>query len=266
MVKWEEKRLRDFVAVNPPVKLTRGTQYPFIEIDKVERRYKYVINAEIKKYDSQGCSKFEDGDTVFSRITPCLENRKIAKTKLSGDKKGFGSTEFFVFREKKDLSDKDFVYYLVSSDEVVKPAINSMTGASGRQRADRVFIEKLKLLYPPLIIQKRIAAVLSAYDDLIENNNRRIELLEKAAQEIYKEWFVRFRFPGYEHAKFVNGLPEGWKIIRLKKIVNRLPFGRLYKPDELEQEGKVIVIDQSRDEYLGFHNDEPAYKQLTIIL
>ena len=73
------------------------------------------------------------------------------------------------------------------------------------------FIERTKLNVPDLPTQKRIADILSAYDDLIENNNRRIALLEKAAQELYKEWFVRFRFPGYENAKFENGLPEGWK-------------------------------------------------------
>ncbi|NLI92960.1 MAG: restriction endonuclease subunit S [Peptococcaceae bacterium] len=68
---------------------------------------------------------------------------------------------------------------------------------------------------PDLRIQTRIANILSAYDDAIENNNRRIDLLEKAAQELYKEWFVRFRFPGHESARFVNGLPVGWTVKRM---------------------------------------------------
>ena len=75
--------------------------------------------------------------------------------------------------------------------------------------------DRMKASVPDLPTQKRIADVLSAYDDLIENNNRRIALLEKAAQELYKEWFVRFRFPGYENAKFENGLPAGWTIKRM---------------------------------------------------
>lgn len=73
----------------------------------------------------------------------------------------------------------------------------------------------IKIDLPNLDTQKRIADILSAYDELIENNNRRIALLEKAAQELYKEWFVRFRFPGYRTAKFENGLPEGWTIKRM---------------------------------------------------
>ena len=73
----------------------------------------------------------------------------------------------------------------------------------------------IKIDLPCLQIQNQIADILSTYDDLIENNDRRIALLEKAAQELYKEWFVRFRFPGYENAKFENGLPEGWTIKRM---------------------------------------------------
>ena len=210
MSEWTTRRLEEIIQVNPTVKLTKGEVYPFIDIDKVSPTLRSVTNEEEKVYDGQSCSKFCNGDTVFSRITPCLENRKIAKVSIDGQA-AFGSTEFYVFRAKKGKSDEDFVYYLTSSDAVVLPAINSMTGASGRQRADKRFIERTKLNVPDLPMQKRIAEILSAYDDLIENNNRRIALLDKAAQELYKEWFVRFRFPGYENAKFENGLPEGWK-------------------------------------------------------
>ncbi len=72
-------------------------------------------------------------------------------------------------------------------------------------------IRKLPLMYlPELDTQRRIGSILSAYDDLIENNRRRIELLERAARLLYKEWFVHFRFPGHEHVKIVDGVPEGW--------------------------------------------------------
>ena len=217
MSKWEEKRLEDIIDVNPPVKLKKGESYPFIDIDKVSPTRRSVTNEEVKVYDGQSSSKFCDGDTVFSRITPCLENRKIAKVSINGDA-AFGSTEFYVFRAKKKKADARFTYYLTSSDAVVLPAINSMTGASGRQRADKRFIQRLKLNLPDLPTQERIADILSAYDDLIEVNNRRIELLEQAAQELYKEWFVRFRFPGYENAKFEDGIPEGWKIKRINEF------------------------------------------------
>ena len=214
MSEWTTQRLEEIIQVNPTVKLTKGEVYPFIDIDKVSPSLRSVTNEEEKVYDGQSCSKFCNGDTVFSRITPCLENRKIAKVSIDGQA-AFGSTEFYIFRAKQGKSDEAFVYYLTSSDAVVLPAINSMTGASGRQRADKRFIERTKLNVPDLPTQKWIADILSAYDDLIENNNRRIALLEKAAQELYKEWFVRFRFPSHENVKFENGLPEGWTIKRM---------------------------------------------------
>ena len=219
MSEWAKTRLGEMIAVNPTVKLTKGEIYPFIDIDKVEKQNKFVTNVETRLFDGQGGSRFQTGDTVFSRITPCLENRKIAQVKLHDDDTGFGSTEFLIFRNKKGKTDPAFVYYFISSDWVVLPAINSMTGASGRQRADRGFVERLKIKLPDIATQTRIADILSAYDDAIENNNRRIALLEKAARELYREWFVRFRFPGHEGVRFVNGLPEGWGVKKIGEVV-----------------------------------------------
>jgi len=83
---------------------------------------------------------------------------------------------------------------------------------------NRNLAHKLKIPVPPLSVQTRIAEIFSAYDDAIENNNRRITLLEKAARELYREWFVRMRFPGHKRAKIVSGLPEGWEVKRLSEF------------------------------------------------
>ena len=72
------------------------------------------------------------------------------------------------------------------------------------------------------MIKKRIADILSAYDDLIENNRRRIALLEEAARLLYREWFVHFRFPGHEHVKITDGLPEGWERRHARRRRGRL--------------------------------------------
>lgn len=245
MSKWEEKRLEDIIDVNPPVKLKKGESYPFIDIDKVSPTRCSVTNEEVKVYDGQSSSKFCDGDTVFSRITPCLENRKIAKVSINGDA-AFGSTEFYVFRAKKKKANARFTYYLTSSDAVVLPAINSMTGASGRQRADKRFIQRLKLNLPDLPTQERIADILSAYDDLIETNSRRIELLEQAAQELYKEWFVRFRFPGYEVVKFEDGFPKGWIIKRLADY-GRIETGKTPSTEIAENYGGEMMFVKTPD-------------------
>ena len=261
MSKWEEKRLEDIIDVNPPVKLKKGESYPFIDIDKVSPTRRSVTNEEVKVYDGQSSSKFCDGDTVFSRITPCLENRKIAKVAIEGDA-AFGSTELYVFRAKKKKADARFTYYLTSSDAVVLPAINSMTGASGRQRADKRFIQRLKLNLPDLPTQERIADILSAYDDLIEANNHRIELLEQTAQELYREWFVRFRFPGYENAKFEDGIPEGWSYVRFGKAIDIIDGDRgvnYPKQEEFYPEGDCLFLNAGNVTSKGFNFSACSY-------
>jgi type I restriction enzyme S subunit len=117
---------------------------------------------------NSGGAKFLPGDTLFARITPCLENGKIAQYKCSENTPAFGSTEFFVFRARTGVSDPSYVYYLSLSDLVRGPAEKSMSGASGRQRASLQSIVDIQLPAPPLPTQLKIAAILSAYDDLIE--------------------------------------------------------------------------------------------------
>ena len=195
-------------------------------MEDIQPNYRFLYPREGKLYNG-GNAKFQNGDTVFARITPCLENGKIAQIKGLKGNRGIGSTEFFVFRGRKNISDNDFVFYLSKTNFVRETAIISMTGASGRQRAELKSVKKINLLLPPLATQRRIASILSAYDDLIEVNNQRIKLLEETARELFKEWFVRMRFPGHKEAKFVKGVPEGWEIVRIG-IVTGKQIGRAH--------------------------------------
>ncbi|MCC6505692.1 MAG: restriction endonuclease subunit S [Aquimonas sp.] len=117
---------------------------------------------------------------------------------------------------------------------------------------------------PNLARQRRIASILSAYDDLIENNTRRIAILEEMARRIYEEWFVSFRFPGHERVRMVESelglVPEGWRVVEVQKVVRRLPAGTVYKQADVAEAGSVPVIDQSSAEVLGFHSNEPAHR------
>lgn len=120
-------------------------------------------------------------------------------------------------------------------------------------------LKNIKLNVPSINTQIKIADTLSTYENLIENNNRRIQILEQTAEELYKEWFVRMRFPGYEKTKFHKGIPEGWEVKKVKELVKRYRYGSLYKENDVMQEGNVIVIDQSEKDFLGFHNNEPDH-------
>lgn len=137
--------------------------------------------------------------------------------------------------------------------------LNDYAGGSAQPLITQAILSHLKCNIPTIEIQDKVADILSAYDVLIENNNKRIKILEQMAENLYKEWFVRFRFPDYQNSEFENGIPKGWNVVKIKKCVKRLAFNRLYKENELEKEGNVIVIDQSANEYLGFHNNEPSH-------
>jgi len=182
-------KFKDFADTSPSVKLERGKEYPFIPMDVVDGRRKFPVEIKRKNF-SGGGAKFANGDTIFARITPCLENGKIVKIQGLKEGVGFGSTEFFVFRGKDGISDSDFVYYLSRTDTIRDPAVKSMVGASGRQRANKTVVDSVQVTAPDLSQQKQIASVLSTYDNLIENNNRRIQILEQMAQAIYQEAFA----------------------------------------------------------------------------
>jgi type I restriction enzyme S subunit len=120
-----------------------------------------------------------------------------------------------------------------------QPVIENLAaGATGQTELSKKRLGS-QILVPffDLPTQTRIADILSAYDNAIENNNRRVALLEKAAQELYREWFVRFRFPGHETAKFVNGLPEGWVVKRLgdNDMINITSSKRIYLSDYVDE-------------------------------
>lgn len=122
-----------------------------------------------------------------------------------------------LIRPNKSIVNPAFLtYYLLAPMQ----QYNLLSTANGSTVAhvNLPTIRNLKLELPELYIQRRIASILSAYDNLIENNTRRIRLLEQMAENIYKEWFVRFRFPGHENAEFENGLPKGWKEYSIKEL------------------------------------------------
>lgn len=111
----------------------------------------------------------------------------------------------------------EFVYYALTN---LYSKLVSLKNGGAQPNLNATLVRGIKIPYPDLSIQHRIADILSVYDDLIENNRKQIKLLEEAAQRLYKEWFVDLRFPGHEHTKIVDGLPEGWEYIPLGKIVS----------------------------------------------
>jgi len=264
--------LSEWIEFNPRVRLEKDKVYPFVSMDVIVPGKRFVSAAEERKFTGGG-AKFCKGDTLFARITPCLENGKISQfVDERGADGAFGSTEFFVLRAISGKSTPEYVYYLSQTDLLREVAVKSMVGASGRQRADIKVIRDLELEPPPLEVQARVGTVLSAYDDLIETNQRRIVLLEEAAGRLYREWIVNLRFPGHEAVKVVNGLPEGWERTTLGELVDRTdgsvvqtgPFGSQLHRHEYVETGVPVVMpqdivrDRVRNDRISFVNDTTA--------
>lgn len=180
-------KLSEFVDINPRTSLPKGTEAEFVPMEALNPQRRYVRTYPKKKYS--GGAKFINGDTLFARITPCLENGKISQFISDSNLPAFGSTEYWILRAKEGVSDPSYVYYLAKSEVLRRPAEKSMVGASGRQRAQIESIQDLDVGNVSLDEQKTIADVLSAYDDLIENNSKRIEKLEEIARLLYRHYF-----------------------------------------------------------------------------
>ena len=204
----------DCIDVNPKISLEKSKIVPFIEMGNVSTIYRNPVAVERKPFDSG--VKFQDGDTVVARITPCLQNGKRFYCKNIGT--GFGSTEYLVFRPKNESIDNLYLYYFMKTEFIKQSMINSMVGATGRQRVNNDVFKNIEVNFPDKEKQIKIGKILSAYDDLIENNQKQIKLLEEAAQRLYKEWFVDLRFPGYETTPIIDGVPEGWENKNLSDI------------------------------------------------
>lgn len=160
-----------------------------------------------------------------------------------------------------EQADALFLYYYFSSAGTVK-AITNLAFAAGVPHINLEILRNFEVPLPPLPVQRRIAGILSAYDELMENSQRRIRILEAMARALYREWFVHFRFPGHEtHPRVASPLghiPKGWEVKTVEEIVKRIPVGKKYDQKTVNPTGAVPVFDQGKTGIIGYHDDEPG--------
>lgn len=186
---WTKKKLSEIAYINPRESIGKGVVAKKVPMDKLQPFCRDVPEFVLEEY--KGGTKFRNGDTIMARITPCLENGKIAKVSiLSDDEVGFGSTEYIVFRAIDGVSDADFLYYLICSPLIRNPAIKSMVGSSGRQRVQTDVVANLDIELPPIEEQRKIGGLLKAIDDKIERNNKINNNLLEQALTLYTTQFA----------------------------------------------------------------------------
>lgn len=236
MNEWKEYHFSDFVEINPTVSMKGTEQYSFVEMKDLQDGNKFCFPSA-ERNPSSG-ARFKEGDTLFARITPCLENGKICKVKGLKNGIGFGSTEFLVFRGKENVSDNEFVFYLSRWDEVRGYAESRFEGTSGRQRVPKNCFDNLFLKLPPLPEQTAIAEVLSSLDDKIDLLHRQNKTLEQLAETLFRQWFI-------EEAE------ECWEIGNVNDLV-KIQSGFAFKSSDFSDDGiyRIITIKNVQDGFL----------------
>ena len=147
----------------------------------------------------------------------------------------------------------DFLVYYLLAPQQQNELLGRATGATVAH-VNIPIINNLPVSLPPLETQQKIAGILSAYDDLIENNRKQIKLLEEAVQKLYKEWFVKLNFPGHENVKIVDGVPEGWKKEKLINLVD-VQYGYAFDGSKFNSEGNGKPIIRIRNIPQGTTDD-----------
>jgi type I restriction enzyme S subunit len=206
------------------------------------------FHAKLKK------SSLKPGDVIVVRTgypgTACVVPEALQPANCA---------DFVVIRPSPNL-DSWFLSCIFNSTLGRGTVAGSLVGVA-QQHFNIGVARQMVIKLPPLLTQRRITAILSSYDELIENNTRRIQVLERMAGVIYREWFINFRFPSHEKVRFVDStsgkIPHGWAVVKVKQLVRRLPSGTVYTASEVGGTGRVPVIDQSTSDVLGYH-DNPA--------
>ena len=213
-----------------------GGPYPFIQTGDIKHANLYVTDYS-QTYTEAGLAQ----SRLWKVGTLCITiAANIADTAILGIDACFPDS-VIGFIPDDEKADVRFIKYLF--DAIIQKQLKQFTQGAAQDNLSQSKLLSLKLPVPEVAEQRRIASILSAYDDLIENNWRRIRLLEQAARLLYKEWFIHLRFPGHEHVKIKDGVPEGWERKPLGEIAD-IKMGQSPKSIYYNEDGYGLPFHQ----------------------
>ena len=242
---WDTVRFGDLYSAESRNGLTkpsrvRGSGYKMINMGELfanDRIYDIPMELVPLKDSEKVNAKVECGDLLFARQSLVLEG--AGKCSIVMEVSPLTVFESHLIRVRLDnkWALPMFYYYYFKSPLSPMKSIVSQCAQAGIRGSD---LQELQVIFPPVEEQQRIVDVLSAYDDLIENNQKQIKLLEEAAQRLYKEWFVDLRFPGHETTPLTDGIPEGWQYSPLSEVFDFVR-GKSYTSKELSDTVGVLM-------------------------
>ena len=243
---WEQKCLDELGAISRGKSKHRPRndpslfdgQYPFIQTADVKNA-NFYITEYLQTYNEKGLAQSK----LWKKGTLCITiAANIADTGILGIDACFPDS-IMGFVPYEDKSDVRYVKYCF---DILQKQCQQISQGATQDNLSWEKLSTIKFPAPPIDVQKQIADILSAYDDLIENNQKQIKLLEEAAQRIYNEWFVDLRFPGYENTPITDGVPQGWKRERLVDIAD-VQYGFAFDGSLFNSDGNGMPIIRIRN-------------------
>jgi len=242
----------DFINGDRSSNYPKGEDYvdvgiPFVsatdlENGRVDRRKARQISSA--SYERLRGGKIRSSDVLF-----CLRGSLGKMALVHGNEPGAIASSLVVLRSKSNI-DSRYLYYTLSSDDG-QQIVGGLNNGAAQPNLSVAQLTRVEIPLPQLVIQHRIAGILSAYDELIENSHRRIKILESTARALYREWFVYFRYPGHESVPLapsvLGGIPKGWEVTTIRGVADLVSRGPSLKYIE---SGGVQVVNQRciRDE------------------
>lgn len=257
---WKKVKLREVCKAisdgdhQPPPKATSGI--PFVTIANIKdnkfdfTNTMFVSREYYEKLDSK--RKAQEGDILYSVV-----GSFGIPVYIDNECEFVFQRHIAILRPNKEKILPEFLYYTMLSRDFYMRADAVALGAAQRT-VSLTSLRAMEIELPPIRIQENIVKALKPYDQLIENNKKQIKLLEEVAQRIYREWFVDFHFPGYEDAKIVNGVPDGWKNRTVGEVIEKPARSKQIMTSNYQKSGLIPIIDQSRDFIAGYTNDAEA--------
>jgi len=256
---WQQKKFSSVVMINPSYDVPERKEYAYVPMDSVEEgtgRIRYWQRREESELTN---TCFTIGDILFAKITPSLENGKVAYVDAlpKGHKFAFGSTELIVFSPKNGQIDSHFLYYMTSADLFRAVAVSMMQGSTNRQRVPlSIFRRGLSVPVPSFSEQKCITEILSTVDEAIRKTDEVIKAATRLKRGLMQEILTR----GIGHTKFkevqigprMMKIPISWHVIKLSKIAG-INMGQSPPGSSYNNEGNGIPFFQGNADFGDFH-------------
>lgn len=249
---YQEYRLKSICDIKSGKRIPKGmdftneiTKYPYIRARDIKGgKIKtddliYIdetVHKKIKKYI------INSGDIAITIVGASIGDVSYAQKEVDGYNLTENAVRLTSFT--KDVNGK-YLFYVLSQKQY-NEYMQCVAGGAAQPKLGIYKIEPMKVLLPSIDLQNRVVDILSVYDEVIEINNKRIKILEQMAENIYKEWFVRFRFPGHENAEFVDGIPKGWKKMNLFDVAS-VCYGYTFSSDLFCDDKSLYPVVRIRD-------------------